>query len=437
MTLIKPVISLYTNVVTKIPLGSNMNQYGIVNDLANASPDMVRWGASTLHASLPVHAACKPCLLNDNGTVNYYVKKTDVTQKLDGSAANSTGADGQCMTEIGPYWRMPDNYLNIHAVSITQVQGWEYVPKFFMGRYKATIQRSTNKLCSVVNDTADYRGGNNNAALDLQSNTLLKKPASSFSLINGRTYARNRGSVNWNIVPLRQHMLLYELYMIEFATKHSQKAVNTTLTVNGHKQGGLGDGFTTASSTEWNAFNGFNPACPCGTTDTLTNHWGEVSFTVNDFGGAGVNRTFKANRYLWIENPFGDIWEWIDGANIFHEAAGGTSKLYTCSNPTNFASNTVTNYDLTGNLPVTEGYVKTMTRSNKCVMFPSVVGGGAGSATYFCDYFYTPGLVDGWRACLRGGRAVDGAYAGFGLLNASRTASVAYADVGARLCYIP
>ncbi len=39
----------------------------------------------------------------------------------------------------------------------------------YVSAYEATVQRSTNKLSSVVNTTADYRGGANQADWDTLS----------------------------------------------------------------------------------------------------------------------------------------------------------------------------------------------------------------------------------------------------------------------------
>jgi hypothetical protein len=42
--------------------------------------------------------------LNDDGTVNYYLNRTDSTKKADGSAAVLDGTDGQVMVEIPEFW---------------------------------------------------------------------------------------------------------------------------------------------------------------------------------------------------------------------------------------------------------------------------------------------------------------------------------------------
>lgn len=417
--------------------------YGITINESASSPDVTRIGSDMnqhnstyLHAQLPVHALIRGCLLNDDGTVNYYLKTDDWTKKADGSASNLTGADGQVMVEFPRYYRKVDNPsagVYQHKISLAALSGFTEVPKFYVGAYKTAIQRSTLKLASVVNLTADYRGGNNNAAWDGLDKTLLGKPASVISRPNFRTYARNRAAGSkWNIMPWWYSMLLYELYLIEYATLNSQKAVNGVLTAEGYKQGGLGNGVSTVDVTAWNNFNTYYPLIPCGTSNSLANGSGEVSYTIPNFGHA--SGAVKVNRYRGVENPFGDIWEWEEG-NIFHEAAGGVSKFYSCDNPANFADDTSNNYVLDGNLPVAEGWLKTMGLDHKDRMIPATVGGA--SNTYYCDYFYTPGLVNAWRGVLRGAYANAGSGAGFAHLHLYYAPSFADAYVGARLCYIP
>jgi hypothetical protein len=215
-----------------------------------------------------------------------------------------------------------------HKISLFPISGFTEIPKFYVSPSETQIQRSTLKLSSVRSLDADYRGGANNAALDAAINTDLGKPATSISLTNYRTYARNRGT-KWNVLPYRQIMLIYDLFIIEFATLNSQKAVSGVLTIDGYKQGGLGNGVTTADGTEWGNFSGYNPFITCGASDTLANGSGEVSVVKTDFGGSGVNRTFTVPRFRGLENLFGHIWEWHDGASVYHQTAveGGLHKF--------------------------------------------------------------------------------------------------------------
>lgn len=412
--------------------------YGVEINEANSSPDCARIASNmNLHATLPVQSLMKGCLLKDDGTVNYYLKSDDWTKKADGTASDLSGTDGQVMVEVPTYYRKVDNPSSgvyQHKISLSPVAGFTKVNGFYYGAYEAALQRSTSKLASVKNLTTDYRGGNNTAGWDAAANTLLGRPATSISLTNYRTYARNRGSNKWNVTTWRADMLIWELLMIEYATLNSQKSVNGTLTVDGYKQGCLGAGVTTANSTEWGTFSAHNPFIPCGASDNLANASGEVSRIVTNFGGSGVNRTFLIPRYRGIENPFGHIWKWCDGASVYHEGAGGASKFYTCNNPVNFADNTATNYDHRANLTTASTYPKFMTHDEAGIFIPRE-GGGA-SNTYFCDYYYSPGLISAWRALLRGGSANYGADAGFGFLFTYYAASFTTASVGARLCYL-
>ena len=447
--MIRAYIKAFLKPVTRavIPAHSSQMWYGVRINEANSSPDLERIGNFMgLHALLPVQNNMKACLLKDDGTVNYYLDPTDWSKKADGSASNLDGTDGQVVIEFNEYWRKvdsPASGIYDHKISHRAIPGWQYVPKFYIGAYKASVQRSTKKLASVVNATADYRGGNNNAAWDAAANTLLGKPASSLSLedgtVNGfRRYARNRnGDTKWNVTTWRMSMLLYELFIIEYATLHTQKAVNATLTAEGYKQGGLGAGVTNAVSAEWSTFSSYFPFVNCGASNALGSGTGETSLTIPNFGGVGVDRTFTIPRYRGIENIFGDIWEFQDGASVFHEAAGGVSKFYTCDNPANFADNTADNYDYRSNLPPGNTYIKQMTHDENGVFIPLSGGTGSGYSTYFCDFFYTPGLMAAWRACLRGGFAFSGVDAGFGCLITFYSASHAAAAFGARLAYIP
>ncbi len=64
---------------------------------------------------------------------------------------------------------------------------------------------------------------------------------------------------------------------------------------------------------------------------------------------------------------------------------------------------------------------------------------GAGSTTYFCDYFYTniPASGVSERGVLFGGSAFNGANAGFVSANTLNAAAYTNAYFGSRLCFYP
>lgn len=411
--------------------------YGIMWDVNVSSPACARIGKMELHRELPIQSLMRGCLLKDDGTINYYLDALDWTKKIDGTASILDGTDGQVMVEIPSHYRKFESFLSLRKVKISQypLTGFTYVPKNYIAAFEATVQRSTNKLASVINLTADYRGGNNNAALDAETRTLLGRPATNISRIDFRTYARNRGSVNWNMITYDAYKALFWLYFIEYGNLNSQAAFNAAKDANGCAQGGLGNGVTDIDNTKWGAWNSNYPFVPCGQSNSLGNYSGEVSFNMPAEYDAAI-KTTKVNRYRGIENPFGHIWKWTDGVNIEMQAAdsGALTKMWTCSNPANFSNVDYANYTLIGGLPRVEGYIKEMLLGE--ILPSNLVGGG--SSTFFCDYGYyanLPASGIGLRGVFFGGNADTGAKAGFGY-STIYAPSFATPSIGSRLCFL-
>lgn len=409
--------------------------YGVRFTTSQSDPDAESRIAEdddlTLHASLPVHSLMKACVLEDDGTVAYYLDPDDWSKKESGAASNLDGTDGQVMIEVPEhYYREWEDggYRNI-AVCLGAKTGFTKVDKFYYGAYKAALNRTNNKLGSVKSTSSDWRGGNNNDAWDAADNSLLGKPATSISRTNFRTYARNRGS-DWNILPYKQMMIIYRLFEIEYATRNSQKAVNGDLTVDGYRQGGLGVGVTTVAGGDWNTFSSYYPFVSNGASDSLASGSGEVDHVIT--GWPGGDETVKVNRYRGIEMPFGHLWEWVDGINIYNDHVAETFTAYMIDDPANFADDTTDNARAV-ELVKANGYVTELSLNDK---LPTAVGGN--SSTYYCDYHYSDYDAGSsyWRALLVGGSASYGGYAGFVCSYSRASASNAIANIGSRLCYL-
>ena len=413
--------------------------YGVEWDITVSNPKPTRVGKMELHKELPLQNMMRNCILDDNGKVVYYLNANDSTKRDTGAAADLTGKDGMMETEL------PDMYVRFemdgnkcrHLQSTQPLPGFHLWRKGYVSSVEATVQRSTNKLASVCSTDVDYRGGNNNASYDGTYRSFLGLPATSISLNDFRTKARNRGSVEWNCNLYRLHKMLWWLFAVEYANFNSQDTFNAALDENGYRQGGLGAGVTTWDGT-WNTFNGNNPIVPCGVTNSLGNHTGTVDYNVIGSDGSTL-KTFAVPRYRGIENPFGHIWKWTDGCKciIQSEASGGLSKFYVCDDPAKFTASGVGNYEYRGDLPRKEGYVKALILGEDGEIMPLEVGGG--STTYFCDYFYTniPSSGEAERGVLFGGAAYYGAPAGFVFAYTSYAPTYASANVGSRLCFDP
>ena len=426
-------------------LGATVNPdwYGVEWLTTDLSPDVTRIASSvsamSLHASLPIQSKRVAALKRDDGSINYYLKADDWSKKVDGTASDLTGIDGQVMVKNPAHYAqyVTAGFLRQVKWSEQMQTGFHFVDTSWTSAYEAALNRTNLKLASVVNTTADYRGGNNNAAWDAAANSLLGQPATNTSRTNYRTYARNRGA-GWQMYTYQAHKEMWWSFVIEFATRDSQKPVNAALTVDGYKQGGIGIGVTDANSSEWSAFNSYSPFIPCGASNSLGNSSGEVSKIIPDFGGVGVNKTFAVNRYRGVEMPFGHIWKNCDGINIKiqSDAAGGLSEAWTSDNPATWNDSNYVGYANKGLLPRANGYISEAIFGDGGEFLPKVAAGG--SSTYYCDYFYTslPATGEDLRTLLLGGHAFYGSVAGFGSARSYYSPADAYTNFGSRLCFL-
>ncbi len=409
--------------------------YGVRRQRGQTSSVLTRIGNPDLHKAvggLPIQNKMRRCLLLPNGTVNYYLDANDSTKTETGAAADLTGAAGHVMVEIPEhYYKAWEEVVGTtvyenYAISEFALSGFTKIEKHYISAYEASINRTTGAAASVVNNTTTYRGGNNNAAYDAGDNTLLGRPVTNLTRTQEQAAAELIGA-GWTEEPFQYFWPWRWLALIEFANTNGQLAVNNTLTAEGYRQGGLGDGITTADGTEWSNFNAYNPFWSNGVTNSLGNASGEVSFTVNNFGGAGINRTFKANSYRGISIPFGGIWKRLQGVNI--NRTGGKVLVYIKNGVTGFYNDTATGYTLLGEMPYASDYILN-------IIFPYLLprNNGGGSSTGFCDYYYYPSS-DGWKAPHLSALAYSGSAAGFACVHAYYSAAYAAANCGFRLCF--
>lgn len=417
--------------------------YGVEFDTSVSAPGCTRIGRAELHASLPVHSLMRRCLVNDEGVVTHYLNPTDSTKYDTGSNADLSGAEGQVMVEI------PDHYVKFEAegtkrrvmMSAHSLPGFIKIPKFYVSAYEAAMKRSTTQLCSVVNTTDDFRGGNNNAEWDGTHKDLHGMPATALSLASFRTAARKDRNSKWNCNTYFVQKALYWLFVVEYATLNSQAAFTAELTQEGYHQGGLGPGVSNLTSNGWNAMNGYYPFIPCGFTNSLGNQTGVVTFTptAEQIEAYGSSFTTTVPSYRGIENPFGHIWKWTDGILADIEAGDdGKSKVYVCDDPANYASSLTANYRDAGiELPRASGWMKEAAFGANGDILPIVNGGSA--TTYYCDYFYTslPASGSALRGLLFGGNSSNGTCDGFVSANSYYSPSYTAANIGSRLCYLP
>ena len=134
-------------------------------------------------------------------------------------------------------------------------------------------------------------------------------------------------------------------------------------------------------------------------------------------------------KWRGIEDPFGNLYEWVDGVLI------NDNKGYICNKPSLFASSLTADYKPlsytnanTNGYPFEMGYDENYPEAQ----FPIAVG--AGSSTGYADYYYQN---TGLRGAFFGGNATLGANAGLSCWDLYDSPSYAAWALGGRLMYKP
>lgn len=399
--------------------------YGVEWDSTVADPTLTRIGNPLLHKSLPVQSQYKGCVAN-GAKVNYYLDPNDWSKKADGTPSVLDGTDGTVRVHIPKFYGKSGVEGNKRWVRISTVKcddTWVEIPEMLLDAYRSTVNQTGNKAVSVVNTTAQFRGGGNRTANDTYLDTDafrsdLGKPRTNISRANMRTYAANAGS----------EMLCYEYYkwifywawVIEYATFNSQATYNAELTADGYHQGGLGPGITdwNNNANGWSGYNGTYPITPCGYCNDIGNFTGikelVIPETVVDESTTVPTKTFKVPRWRGFDNPFGDIWTNLDGIILERTAANQPSSVYTTSNPSAFGDDNTAKGKMTvaGKEIASDGYTKDFDLGSKGEIIPSVAGGSA--TTYMCDYHWCNTASTSLRTLVVGSRADAGGLAGLG-----------------------
>lgn len=407
--------------------------YGVEWDTASSSPDGVRVGNLQLHRELPVQSKMRRCLLDRDGGVKEYL---DNELSWGGSYL-----DYAVMTEMPEHWyKLYFNGTKFRMMlSEIPLPGYKHVDKFYISTYEARMYRTDNLLCSAAGasklsdpNSINFRGGDNTAEWDDTYRSLLGCPVTNLTRDQFRQAARKRGS-GWEMYTYGAHKTLFWLFAVEYATLNSQKPFNAQKDANGFAQGGLGLGPT--QMTDWANFNNANPLIPCGYTNEFGNSSGEKAYVVKN-SSDGTHATLMTNRYRSIENPFGHIWKYVDGANVqVTTGDSGLSILWTTNNPLNFSSTSYTGYDKKGNICRTDGYAKKMLLGEDGDIVTTEIGGS--SSTYWCDYYATNTSANRMQVIQVGGNADSGTSAGLAYVSAGDPPSGAYRRVGSRLCFFP
>lgn len=403
--------------------------YGVSWSETSSNPDCTRIGNVDMHRTLPIQSMMKGYIYFKDGNPLYrMLKLNDSWTKCENYSAGgwrdvSTLLEDNnvnVMIKIPEFWWI-DDYVEsteTHNLKICPhaKPGWHHHKEAYVSAYEGYI------------DGNYYRSSKN------------KIPSVNFTRSTVRPKARANGLGNsWNIYTYNEHRAIYHLFLVEYATRNSQKAVNTELTPEGFRQGGLGSGCTTGIVT----INGTTTYSfiPTGSSDSLGSGSGEVTVTIQQTDSSGSNTTTttrKCNRYRGIENPFGHVWKHTDDVISVYISGYSARFWYKCDSPDHFGdsiSNDNPYYKNIAANAVFTGYKTKIVTTSTCDFFALSCNNGS-ETTYWCDYNWDN--TDGSLHCLSiGGTSDAGGRAGLFALASHAGVSHSGADIGSRLTYLP
>ena len=206
-----------------------------------------------------------------------------------------------------------------------------------------------------------------------------------------RANARAKGA-GWQLCDAAERNAINLLYLIEFADTNCQAKI--------------GAGRSSASS-----------ALQTGTTDAMTYHTGRPSGTEATVGV----------KYRGMENLWGNVYEWTDGANFIDRVP------YYSTDRDSYADDTTAGYTACGGQNPGDGYItkqRYVEALDWCISQPDAVGGS--ETTYFPDYHY---YNTGNRILAVGGYWHDGGTCGLFYWVCNNGSSYSNSHFGSRLSY--
>ena len=217
-------------------------------------------------------------------------------------------------------------------------------------------------------------------------------PLVSITRASARSGAKSKGS-GWYEYDYASWCAIGLLYIVEYADWDTQSKI--------------GKGYSSGSS-----------AISSGGTDVMTYHTGRA------YGTDGAT----AVQYRHIENPWGNVFDWVDGVNF------NGSTVYVCTDPAKYADDTSDGYTNAGTRASSSGYISALGASTTApwAIYPSSAGGS--ETTYIPDYSWTS---SGWLVLYVGGGWGGGASAGLFYFNGSGSSSHSHSNIGARLLFVP
>ena len=390
--------------------------------------------------AFPMFGGRKRCNVADDGTIVAYYGDADYAED---------GSMGQVMVYQPKFY-----YMTVPVIYEKQETGLGYhlrkanyyvssIPHVGFSLHPAFFDENGNEvdyilLSAFEGSIYDANGGADGTGAyllldeqvaDFSSDKFCSiagaKPASgltqNLTRPNVEQLAKNRG-VGWHSDNIKAASANQYLMVVEMAMLNMQTAI--------------GQGIVSITDNS-----SYNCSSLTGSTSALGNASGQATETINEIGGTQTPYTTSgklAVTYRGMENPWGNLWKFVYGINIWGDGTMNGGQPFICSD-FNFAESKRTdNYEGAGFcLCNANGYVKAFGYSQKYdwLFLPSEIGGT--SSLPVGDYAYVTPNLNGYRIALLGGYWNVGGYAGAFYWFVFYSVGRRIRTLGGRLVYVP
>lgn len=411
--------------------------YGI--EWTKGDNDIIRIGNAKFHRELPIQNRLKGCVYNEK-KISYFLNPIGWAKPLEnGFVPPLDGSDGDvgvnvpqfyiCVKDTGTKYQLWISDFNIDGTFIR-------VHPFIISHTKTMTRMngSTEEVFSacIKEDNAEYLGGNKSSSI--AADKLQGRPRTGISYTTAIQLCANRG--DWiTMIDYLEYCALQALCYIEYANFDNQAALNTNLTSEGFKQGGLGAGVTNLEWNRWSRFNGNNPIVQTywsvehniGNGNTNGDRY-ELSAYNDDGSNFSTYPVFYHGIHL-----FGDIWSFVRDVVIINKDTDYNS-VYLLKKGVAHADVTVDNVDekcyFIGYQANANNYITEFDLQRGPYFVPNLVG-----TNKKFDYNYIRGnngqdTDKSVRVLLVGGYATSGSGAGSGSFYSRWVRSSSVAHVG-------
>ena len=244
-----------------------------------------------------------------------------------------------------------------------------------------------------------------------------------FTITNAERMAQNIGS-GWHITNMAYESANQMLQMIEFGQMNGQLALEAGI-VN-----------ISSSST-------VNGASITGSTSSLGNSTGAAASTINELSGRTTEYNtpgYRAISYRGIENPWGNIYHFIGGINLYSDGTMGSGVPYIASNYEYTPGINSENYHNIGyQIANDSDWIANMGYGDSDYdwVYLPIIASGASSLTPVGDYIWTDNYLQGINIISIGGTQRQGDNCGMFYYGCDQKPDRYSASLSARIMHIP